>query len=395
MKKNSTNPSITLRKFLLEIDQAALRFLALNTPDEIYQAIVWEALRLLAADYGTILLYRKGELKRIYSNHEIIAAAAVRQRGRAYQAFKSRQPVITRIETKADINAKIYKLNIKSIIFIPLTYRQKSIGVLNILSKQQEQLSKDQLGMLKLYGSLACLAINKGESYMETKSALEARELFMEMASHELKTPVTSIYGYLQLIRQYTDVNRLPKKDWVDSITAETTRLIKLIQELLQVGTTREPFFIDFERLHLKKLLCEAEKDFKIIHTDRELETEVKLSLKEDIIFGDKDKLLRMLTNILDNAVKFSPQKSKIILKAKKIGKKIHITIKDFGQGISREDLNKLFDKFYRGRGHDREGMGLGLFLVKEIVRKHRGKIDIKSKMNIGTTVKIILPSYI
>lgn len=395
MKKNSIHLPGTLRKFLVAIDRSALNFLALNTPDEIYQAIVHEALKLINADYGTIMLYREGELRRIYANHEILAASSVRQRGRAYQAFKSKQPLIAKIESKDDIQKEQYKLNIKSIIFIPLVYKQKSIGVLNVLSTQEEQLSKDQLSMLKLYGSLACLAINKSEGYMETKSALETRELFMKMAAHELKTPITSIYGYLQLIKQYVDNNKLPKKDWVDSITSETIRLMKLIQELLQVETTKETFFIDFEKIHLKKLLGKAEKDFKIIHTERELETEIKLSSKEDLIFGDKDKLLQMLVNLLDNAVKFSPQSSKIILKAKRVNKKIQITVKDFGQGIIQKDLNKIFDKFYRGGGHTREGMGLGLFLVKEIIRKHRGKIEIKSKTKVGTTIRIVLPTFI
>ena len=274
---------------------------------------------------------------------------------------------------------------------VPLIYKNKSIGVISVLSKKRT-LNKNDANTLLLLTPLASLAIKKAQLTRQLTKALAARDLFISMASHELKTPLTTMYTYLQLIK-----NKISKEDsfnneWMDILLNEMTRLNNLVNELLTISRIKSgKIEYRWEEVNVKQVIKRALANFMVKHKERKVLINNKLP-KEQKIIADFDKLVEVFINLLDNAAKYSDQEKAIKLFIEKDDKNIVFDVIDSGKGISEEDLPHVFDDFYKGKNTTKPGMGLGLFIIKQIVQEHKGEIKIKSKINEGTTVKVSLP---
>jgi len=146
--------------------------------------------------------------------------------------------------------------------------------------------------------------------------------------------------------------------------------------------------------MDLNLLIQEIVSDMKILAEQKNVEIKF-LQRKEMILNGDRDQLKRLFVNLLDNAIKYTPQGGKIILESKKEGKIINIEISDTGIGISQDELPRIFDRFYTvDKSRSGVGFGLGLSIVKSIVEAHKGNIEVKSVLNKGTTFTVHLPVY-
>lgn len=238
---------------------------------------------------------------------------------------------------------------------------------------------------------MASLAIRKTQLYDESKKALEVRDLFISMAAHELRTPITTISGYSQLLYSKLGGSASVESRWISDLAWETLRLTHLVNELLEVDRIKGgQFQYTFEECSLREIIRRAISDFHFIHPEHKVILEDKLN-GGDLVIGDFDKLLQLVINLLDNAAKFTPPEKEINLTLNFKSSYIIFTVKDQGHGITGKDLPQVFEKYYRGEVI-KEGMGIGLFLVKNIVNQHHGTINIFSKENRGTRVKIKLP---
>jgi two-component system sensor histidine kinase ResE len=142
----------------------------------------------------------------------------------------------------------------------------------------------------------------------------------------------------------------------------------------------------------MKEIVVQAIDNFKFNYPDRLVSYKDEIEGLDDTIIGDCDKLVQVITNILNNAAKFSSKEYDIILTLTEKNPYIQIKVQDSGIGISSEDLKHVFDGFYKGKHGVKEGMGLGLYLSKLIIDQHRGKITIESEEQKGTTIEIKLP---
>ncbi|MCL5070250.1 MAG: HAMP domain-containing histidine kinase [Actinobacteria bacterium] len=212
------------------------------------------------------------------------------------------------------------------------------------------------------------------------------------MAAHEFRTPITTISGYAQLLITKMKEDSL-EKSWVQEIYRETHRLTRLIKELLEVNLIHlGQFQYNWQENNLAEILDKAIEAIKISYPNHQLNFKSMITKEGSMIVCDRDKITQVLNNILDNAAKFSSKNAKIDIVLKSNNEELIIQIKDYGLGIKQQDLNKVFKGFYRGINNTKEGMGLGLYLSDQIVKKHKGKILIKSKVNTGTTVRISFP---
>jgi len=262
-----------------------------------------------------------------------------------------------------------------------------------VIALKDSNFSKDQLDVLKLFGSLASLGIRKTQLYDETKQALDTRDLFISMASHELRTPLTTINGYIQLLYSRLSGHESNEGRWIQDLANEAKRMTKLVQELLAINQIKSgQLQYVFMEYHLTEIIQRALKDFHIYYPKHKVVFDPSLDPTKDFVICDYDKLLQVLHNILSNASKFSRPEDEIVVKLKLASPCLVISIQDKGAGISKEDLPKIFEGFYKGIGHYQGGMGVGLFLAKDIIDRHHGSIKVKSKENIGTTVVIRLP---
>ncbi len=211
--------------------------------------------------------------------------------------------------------------------------------------------------------------------------------------SHELKTPLTIIKGYVQYLLKSKDIQNLYNS--LETILSNTYRLEELIGELIEVSKfISDNILIKDDVFSLKKLIEFVVSKFKPKITNKNIELILDLNLNDDDeIVADFEKIRYAFQEILENAYKYG--KDKIIIKAYKTKKGFYIQVKDNGNGIKKEIINDIFCLFNRTDNELNRniyGLGVGLFLVKKIIDSHKGDIIIKSKENHGTTVIIFIP---
>lgn len=229
----------------------------------------------------------------------------------------------------------------------------------------------------------------------------EQHDAFLNAVTHELKTPIASIRLYLETL-QTRDVAEAKRQEFYAVMIADTNRLLNTVEQVLKASRAREKnHLLNISEINLAELLKEAIERVKTrydlgdgaISFAPSGDAEIKIS-------GDADELQTVFTNLLDNAVKYSGEEIKVLVAVKNLNKRIAVVrIKDSGIGISPAELKRIFKRFYRvpsPRTQKTKGTGLGLFIVRSIVKKHGGRISAESKGDgAGTTFIIQLPKVV
>ena len=216
----------------------------------------------------------------------------------------------------------------------------------------------------------------------------------MNIVAHELKSPVTPIKGYLELI--ISDKNASERiKNWAKVSLRNAERLLKLVNDILDVSRLdTDTMRFEMEKLNINQILNEISEDIKPAIKNKKLKLITNIPKELPEVFGDKNRLIQVFKNLLENAIKFTDNGT-ITIEAEKKNDHLLFAVKDTGIGISKYELKKIFNKFYQAyTGEDRknEGTGLGLYICKEIVQKHNGEIWAESEIGKGSQFYIKLP---
>ncbi|MBB6238074.1 signal transduction histidine kinase [Pedobacter sp. AK013] len=215
---------------------------------------------------------------------------------------------------------------------------------------------------------------------------------FISMVSHELKTPLTSISAYVQLMqnRRLSDpfvVNTL------DKVQKQIRKMSSIIGSFLNVSRLESgKIHLNLSHFDLDKVISEVVEDLRLIHSTNQItfvEGEPKL------IHADKDKISSVISNLISNAVKYSDWSSTVLVKSVTRGNEVYVSVSDHGIGIQAHDMEKLFDRFYRVENQQTKtisGFGIGLYLSAEIINLHHGKIWAESNYGAGSTFHFSLP---
>ena len=236
------------------------------------------------------------------------------------------------------------------------------------------------------------------EAYEELKKLDKAKSEFISIASHQLRTPLTAIKGYISMILEgsYGQLGEKNKKP-MENIYASSERLIKLVNGLLNVSRIEAGRIeINMEKLSLEEIIKEIVKELKPAAEEKNLYLKFKKTEKPlPKISLDKEKIRQVIMNITDNAIKYT-EKGGITVKLQAGAQKLKIVISDTGEGISQEEASNLFTSFTRGKVGTRlwtEGAGLGLYIAKKFTEMHNGKVWIESPgKGRGSTFYIELP---
>lgn len=380
---------------LAKINKAGLKFLESSTLQETYVSIVNEALRLVSGESGGIVREESGSFKLIYESSSKIPPVKPRKKGHTYKALRARKIIIIQEKELIRTHPEMVEAGIKSAIFIPLFYKKKSVGVLVIRSSEDNHFTEQSIEheILKIFSSMACLAIIKAQSFEETKKALKVRDLFISMAAHEFRTPLTSINGYIQLLHNKLSKGNAQESKWVQHLYGESARLTNLVKELLEINHIQSgklQYF--FKECDLDSVIAQAINGFHFIYPDRRVIYKNYLSNKTSLIIGDAEKLLQAIRNLMENAAKYSSSDKDIHVKLRQVHSFLNLSIIDAGIGIPKNEIPQIFKGFYKGTSSVEEGMGLGLYLARNIVNSHHGSINILSKVGKGTIVEVKLP---
>lgn len=224
----------------------------------------------------------------------------------------------------------------------------------------------------------------------EKKQEEQRKNDFVAMVSHELKTPLTSITAYLQLLaRSEADEHNM---NTILRAQGQTRKMIAMIQDFLNVARLEEGRMeINKEVFALYPLMEEITKDAEFLTSRHSI---VLMDCQEISVNADRDKIGQVLTNLLSNAIKYSPRGGSIFVGCEKLDGKVKIFVRDEGIGISEAHQKRLFERFYRVKDDSLKtisGFGIGLYLVSEILRYHNSKIEVISEQGLGSTFHFCL----
>jgi signal transduction histidine kinase len=225
----------------------------------------------------------------------------------------------------------------------------------------------------------------------------EDQKRFISDASHELKTPITALKSLFEVTLRDKKLDLKEAKKVISSGIDQSNRLNNLSNSLLELSRLEiNHIQKQFEPLSLKKIILESITQIKPAASSKKIKIIANLSSSK--VFGDQTRLVELFTIFLDNAIKYSPNKSKIKIISKIVSKKNMIKIVDQGVGIDQKDLPKIFDRFYQADNSrtkvNNSGYGLGLSIAQKIIQAHDGSIKVSSQIGIGTKFIIYLPLF-
>jgi len=224
----------------------------------------------------------------------------------------------------------------------------------------------------------------------------KVRKDFVANASHELRTPLTSIKGFVEALQDGAIDDPSQARQFLEIISRQAERMGKIISDLLLLSEIEsEGFQLKLEEAALNDLIGEAVKPFRAQAESKNIVLELNLQEPEMVVKADRDKVSQVLTNLLDNALKFTSSGGRVAITAEDHKNEIVIQVKDSGIGIPSTDLSRIFERFYsadKSRSRELGGTGLGLSIVKHIVEAHGGKVWVESELNRGSVFYFSLP---
>jgi len=218
----------------------------------------------------------------------------------------------------------------------------------------------------------------------------------MHNITHDLRSPLTSIMGYVELIKRVGEVNE-KQAEFIQRIQASSRHISNLVEEVLQLGKIETQLDANFRMVSLSPIIEE------VIHGLKPALVEKKQTLIYDhadhipSVYGDPVQLRQLFQNLIGNAVKYTGPDGEIVVRVRQEREQVIVRVRDNGRGIPLEDQSKIFERFYRSMNvsTDIEGTGLGLSITKAIVDNHRGRIWVDSKVGEGSVFSVVLPMYL
>jgi signal transduction histidine kinase len=390
--------SLDYSQTLSSLARATVPFLADGCV--IYQLVTPTTLRRCALahiDAETEQVLREVQRFEIPLESEIPAARVVRS-GILEVEYHVAATIGEQIHQDPAYQAIVRQFAPRAYICAPLTAHGRALGaVAFILTAPQRQFTASDVALAEEVAQRAAVALDNAHLYQQAQDAIVIRDQFLSMAAHELKTPLTALLGNVQVMeRRAQRDGSLPDSErrTVQVIHAQTKRLSKMLTTLL-----------DISRFEQGKLTIER-APIDLCGMVRRIVEEVLLGLTTHtvechlpetaiVIDGDELRLEQVVQNLISNAVKYSPDGGTIHVRITQRGSLACIEVTDLGIGIPAEDIPHLFERFYRASNTDDRhisGMGIGLYIVHELVNLHGGSVAVESTQRQGSTFTVSLP---
>jgi len=221
----------------------------------------------------------------------------------------------------------------------------------------------------------------------EVQNLEDYRKKFIANISHDFRSPLTSIKGYVEAMKDGTIPYEAQEK-YLDVILFETERLTKLTTDLLELNAMDNRRKLDITEFDINAVIKRTAASFEGACTKKRLMLELVFAEKETFVAADLARIQQVLYNLIDNAIKFSNSDASIIVSVETKSNKVFVSVKDFGIGIPKESIKRIWERFYKtdlSRGKDKRGTGLGLPITKEIITAHNENINVISTEGVGT----------
>lgn len=289
----------------------------------------------------------------------------------------------------------IKELHLQSYMGVPMKMNDKVVGAITFSSTREDRIyTQIDLAFAKELARRAALAIENAKLYTNAQKAIALRDDFISLASHELKTPVTSLKIYTHALhKQAEKQGEETFSKYLEKMNMQTDKLTVLINDLLNVSKLQHgKLEFTMENFDLNDLVKET------VDAVQQIAERHIIKIKGEIdgpVFGDRYRIYQVLTNLLTNAIKYSPGANTIQVEIMPNGKSALVSVKDFGIGIDKEHQKHIFQQFYRVSSPTEKtypGLGMGLYIAHEIVKRHGGEMTVESEKGKGSTFSFNLP---
>jgi signal transduction histidine kinase len=274
----------------------------------------------------------------------------------------------------------------QTLLGVPLITKNKIVGVLEALNKEKGKFTDGDESMLSVLGAQAAVAIENARLFQQS-------DLISEFV-HELRTPLASLSTATYLLLR-PEISRDQQEQISRNIHSETLRLNALASSFLDLARL-ESGRVQFHKasFNVVDLLYECKDVMNSKAEEEKIRIQIESPEKMPMLEADRDKIKQVVLNLLSNAIKYNHPNGSIILRSDFSAEEILIILQDTGIGIPEDALPHLFQKFYRVRENETKaaGTGLGLSICKQIVQGHGGRVEVKSKIGVGTTFTVHLP---
>ena len=288
--------------------------------------------------------------------------------------------------------AAIQAMNPRSALFLPLVAREQLIGVLSLF-RSTRSFDGDDLAFSEDLARLAALALDNSRLFDAVRGSLRAQEEMVGVVSHDLRNPVAAIKMLSRALLKGQDGASLERDQNLTLIAEAADQMDTLIRDLLDVNS------LDAGKLRIAKepiepsaLLKEALRTLQPLVSEKEIALDIQIGAGLPRVLADTERIHQVLSNLVGNAIKFTPKGGKIVIAARNDEDSVTVSVTDSGSGIREEHLPKVFDRYFQSTRTNRQGAGLGLAIAKGIVEGHGGRIWIESKAGEGTIAQFTLP---
>lgn len=378
----------------------------------------------LLADYCRIVIVdEKRQIKEISVNHKNPAKINLTHElyknyindpntthgiGKILQTGKSElipvvdDEVMKQVKNNKKLIEIVKSIGLKSYIGVPLIARGKVLGAMTFSStKEGRYYNQQDLQLAEEIGSRIALILDNVHLYRSALSEIEQRKKlekqkdeFIGIASHELKTPVTSIKAYTQVLkRKFEKRGDTNSAYQLAKMDAQINKLADLIGDLLDVTKIQAgKLQFHIEEFDFDELVKEIVEIMQLTAENHDIHLQGSTHKK---VYGDKERIGQVITNLISNAIKYSPHNKEIIVKMTGHADKVELCVQDFGVGIEKDKQDKIFERFYRVSGPENmtfPGLGLGLYISSEIIKRLGGKIWVESVLGKGSSFSFMIP---
>ncbi|PWW30404.1 two-component system sensor histidine kinase ResE [Cytobacillus oceanisediminis] len=294
-------------------------------------------------------------------------------------------------QDEADKNTEAVPSKVMELFQLAVNTEKEQIGEISIQGRSWVIIVSPLYNNKFIRGAVAVI-----RDMTEERKLDKLRNDFIANVSHELRTPISMMQGYSEAIVDDIAGTDEEKKEMASVIYDESLRMGRLVNELLDLARMEAGHIqLTMEEIEVNSYLQRIIRKFQGLAKDKDISLDFDLMSKETFIPFDPDRIEQVMTNLIDNAIRHTPEKGVVKVTEHSDERGLFIEVKDSGSGIPEEDLPFVFERFYKAdkaRTRGRSGTGLGLAIAKNIIEAHKGHITVQSKLGQGTTFSIFIP---
>jgi PAS domain S-box-containing protein len=303
------------------------------------------------------------------------------------------EPVLQLIAHDDEHRAALQEVGLHSFMIVPLMARGRRLGAITLAADASREYSPADLVVAEDLARRAALAIDNALLFKEAQEAISVRDDVVGVVSHDLRNPLNTIQLTASLLLNACDDRRSENVKWLEIIQRSAQQMNAMIGDLLDLSSLEAGLFSLSQQDHdLAAVIEEACATLEPLAQAKPLRLECQLDDAISTVWIDANQILRVISNLVGNAIKFTPEGGRILIRAEPTADAVCISVADTGPGIPPEQLAHVFDRYWQARQGDRRGTGLGLAIARGIVEAHGGRIWAESEPGRGATVCFTVP---